>query len=255
MLVENTLMGEVNKVEIAIERLRQFEPPEGFYLAFSGGKDSICIYQLALMSGVKFDAHYNFVGVEAPEVLKFIKDNYPDVIWDKPEKTMWQLIEQMGIPPTRLIRYCCAWLKERGGEGRTVLTGIRWAESNKRKQRKMVETCYKDVTKSYVNPIIDWAESDVWQFIRSNNFKYPCLYDEGYKRVGCVMCPMQTTKMRIKDMNRYPNFKRAYLKAFGRAIIKAKRDITPDEMMSHWIYGKDIKGNKLFEEEQIFNYE
>jgi phosphoadenosine phosphosulfate reductase len=265
MLVENTLLGTIDKVQIAIERLQQFEPPEGYYLAFSGGKDSICIYQLALMSGVKFDAHYNFVGVEAPEVLKFIRDNYPDVIWERPEKTMWELIEHKRYPPTRIVRYCCSYLKERANRDRFKIIGVRRQESNIRRNRAMVDTCYKTGEK-HINPIIDWTEKDVWQFIKENNFKYPCLYDEGYKRIGCIMCPMQGTKGMLKDVKRYPNFYKAYLKAFRKMLEKNRIDgkglgcnttETAEEIMHHWIEGKFRADDKdlLFEEEQIFNYE
>lgn len=45
-------------VEVAIERLKAFEPEEGYYLAFSGGKDSVVIKELANIAGVKYDAHY-----------------------------------------------------------------------------------------------------------------------------------------------------------------------------------------------------
>ena len=73
MLIENTLWGKRDKVQIAIERLRQFEPDEGYYLAFSGGKDSITIYRLAEMAGVQFDAHYRVTTVDPPELVKFIQ--------------------------------------------------------------------------------------------------------------------------------------------------------------------------------------
>ena len=142
MLIENTLEGIIDKVEIAQERLRQFEPEEGYYLAFSGGKDSQVIYEIAKLSGVKFDAHFNFTTVDPPEVLRFIKQYYPDVIWERPEKTMWQLIEEKHMPPTRIVRYCCMYLKERGGIDRFVITGVRAAESAKRKNRKMVDFCF-----------------------------------------------------------------------------------------------------------------
>jgi len=57
MLGQLNLWGK-NKVEVAIDRLQSFEPKEGYYLAFSGGKDSQCIYELAKMAGVKFNAFY-----------------------------------------------------------------------------------------------------------------------------------------------------------------------------------------------------
>lgn len=263
MLIENTLEGELNKVEIAIERLRQFEPPEGYYLAFSGGKDSQVIYEIAKMSGVKFDAHFNFTTVDPPEVLRFIKRYYPDVIWERPEKTMWQLIEKNHMPPTRIARYCCSYLKERGGEGRFVVTGVRASESIKRRKRQMVDMCYTK-HKRILNPIIDWTEKDVWEFIKQRELPYCGLYDEGYKRIGCVMCPVQATKGMVRDMRRYPNFYQAYLKAFGKMLElnklgNIKNNLTwqtPEDVANWWMYGKDkqIDSDTLFDEEQIFHY-
>lgn len=134
------LSGEMKtKLDIAIDRLKAFEPQEGYYVAFSGGKDSQCVYHLCQMAGVKFDARYNVTSVDPPELIYFIRDHYPDVIFEYPRNkdgkrlTMWSLIEQRGMPPTRVQRYCCAELKEASGEGRVTVTGVRWAESPRRK--------------------------------------------------------------------------------------------------------------------------
>lgn len=141
MLGQLNLWGK-NKVEVAIDRLQSFEPKEGYYLAFSGGKDSQCIYHLAKMAGVKFDAHYRITSVDPPELVRFIKTQYPDVALDYPRDadgnviTMWNLISKQTIPPTRKARYCCDKLKESGGEGRLTVTGVRWAESPARKQNQ-----------------------------------------------------------------------------------------------------------------------
>jgi len=243
-LIEHTLYGVRNKVDITIERLRSFEPPEGYYLAFSGGKDSQTIYELAKMSEVKFDAHFNFTTVDPPELLKFIRENYPDVIWERPEKSMFTLIAEKSMPPTRIVRYCCYYLKEHGGDNRIVVTGIRRSESYKRSKRKIVENCIKSKTKFFINPIIDWSDYDVWEFIKKYNLKYCCLYDEGYKRIGCVLCPMQTIKGKLKDKERYPKFYNAYLLAFRKMIEHRKlRKVeknwkNPEEVMNWWIYEK-----------------
>lgn len=121
-LFDDTLFGRVDKVQIAIDRLKAFEPPEGYYLAFSGGKDSQCIYHLAKMAGVRFEAAYSVTGVDPPELMRFIQKHYPDVKWDHHEEqnggkplTMWGLIASHTIPPTRQARYCCSALKEVGG--------------------------------------------------------------------------------------------------------------------------------------------
>lgn len=252
-----------DKVQVAIDRLKSFEPAEGYYLAFSGGKDSVVIKALADMAEVKYDAHYNLTSVDPPELVQFIK-SFDDVQIDRPKDkdgnqvTMWNLIPRKKMPPTRIVRYCCKELKEMGGQGRMVVTGVRWAESPNRRNnqgeitvmttrkkerdrfidsgnflqtskggvvlnndnddsRKMVEQCYKQ-TKTVVNPIIDWTDEDVWEFIREYNIPYCKLYDEGYKRLGCIGCPMGTVEHRKAEFERYPKYKQAYMRSFERML-------------------------------------
>ncbi len=84
--------------------------PAGYYLAFSGGKDSLVIYHLAKMAGVRFEAHYHLTTVDPPELVSFIRRKYPDVIIDRPPITMWNLIVKKQLPPYRNARYCCSVL-------------------------------------------------------------------------------------------------------------------------------------------------
>lgn len=145
-MIEQLNMQGLNKVDVAIKRFQTFEPEEGYYLCFSGGKDSVVIKALADMAGVKYDAHYNVTSVDPPELVYFIRSHHPDVIWDYPRDkdgnrvTMWNLIPRKKMPPTRIVRYCCEVLKESGGEGRFVVTGVRWAESARRKTLGGVRT-------------------------------------------------------------------------------------------------------------------
>ena len=275
MLIENTLFGARDKVKIAIDRLQVFEPPEGYYLAFSGGKDSQCIYHLAKEAGVKFDAHYNLTTADPPELVWFIKKNYPDVSRDRPKETMWQLIPRKLMPPTRLARYCCQELKEGGGEGRIVVTGVRWAESVRRKQtrgiaevlgkskktnyillndneqkRMMFENCTKK-GKRIVNPIIDWEDEDVWEYIHTRNIEYCKLYDEGFKRLGCIGCPMAGKDGMLHQFERWPKFKQAYMRAFQRMLDTRKTKglennwETPEDVFNWWVYGQNRKDKEI----------
>ena len=181
--------------DAAIERLRMFCPPEGYYLAFSGGKDSQCVYHLAKEAGVKFDAHYNVTGIDPPELIYHMRRYYPDVRAEPYQKSMWQLIKEHGMPPTRVVRFCCAELKEHGGNHRIVVMGVRAAESRNRKQgygivtlthrrreerlytfdpeqgRQMVRSC-PTTGKIVVAPIFDWQDSDVWAYIRDREIPY-----------------------------------------------------------------------------------
>lgn len=86
--------------EIAIEHIRQYEPTEGYALAFSGGKDSVVVHHLAERAGVKFEAKYFLTTVDPPELVKFVKA-FGGIQIIKPRKTMWRLVEEMGMLPQR----------------------------------------------------------------------------------------------------------------------------------------------------------
>lgn len=263
-LIENTLFGKINKVDQAIQRFKTFEPEKGYWLAFSGGKDSIAIKQLAEMAGVKFESHYNVTSVDPPELVRFVK-SMPDVNIDIPRNsdgspiTMWNLIPQKLMPPTRIVRYCCEKLKESSGKGRLTVTGVRWAESAMRKKnqslindfskgkgngnivyntdnddaRRMVENCYR-TSKILMNPIIDWTDEDVWEFIRTEKIPYCGLYDEGYKRLGCIGCPFSSNA--AMEFERYPAYKNNYIKAFDRML---KERIARGES-NQWSDGEEV---------------
>jgi len=209
--------------DVAIERIRHFEPealemsPDGYWLAFSGGKDSVVILDLAKRAGVKFTAHQNLCGgVDPPELVWFTRRNHPEVALHRAEKTMWRIVQEQGCPPRRNARFCCKELKERGGSGWLVLTGVRWAESARRAKRQMTEACFRDGNKWFLHPIIDWSTADVWQYIRERGLAYCSLYDEGFKRLGCVLCPM--TRDVERQIARWPRiaalWKRAIVGTF-----------------------------------------
>ena len=130
------------KVNKAIDHLRMFEPEtEPYFLCYSGGKDSDVIRILAELSGVKYELHHNLTIMDAPESVNYVK-SIPNIIIDKARyndgthKTIWNLIPQKLLPPTRLQRYCCAELKEVGGKYRLKITGVRWAESFSRSENQ-----------------------------------------------------------------------------------------------------------------------
>ena len=213
------------------------------------------------MAGVKYDAHYAITTVDPPELVYFIREYHPDVEMHHPKKTMWQLIGGRKMPPTRLVRYCCSELKEIGGNGRFVVTGVRWAESNRRKNSRAgleinaytnesvkadpdnpdneIMTRYCPTKgKHILNPIIDWTDADVWEFIKKHEIPYCKLYDEGFKRIGCIGCPLSSNAK--QELERYPKYKQAYLRAFGRMLenLPDKKTWTSaEDVMQWWIGG------------------
>lgn len=146
-LVEHDIWGSRrDKVKLAIDRIKTFAPDEGYFVAFSGGKDSVVIKVLCELAGVPYEAHYSVTTVDPPELVRFIRKAYPDVIFDRPEMSMRQLIIYKQIPPTRLMRYCCEYLKESHGKGRITMTGVRWAESRNRRNNQGTVTMFDGKT-------------------------------------------------------------------------------------------------------------
>lgn len=233
-----------DKIDQAIIALSIHEIDEGYYLAFSGGKDSVVIKKLADMAGVKYDAHYNFTTVDPPELINFIRDNFDDVEMHYPEETMWELIPRKLMPPTRMVRYCCDVLKEQGGNDREIIvTGVRRAESSARSSRCVFEQDTRKSSKFYLNPIINWTNEDVWDFIKEYNLDYCKLYDKGFDRLGCIMCPMANKHQMKFEASRYPKYYQNYIKAFDRMIAERKRRgketqwKSGEEVMKWWING------------------
>lgn len=272
MLEQLNIYG-MTKLEVTLERLKQIEPRGGsWYLAFSGGKDSCVIKALADMAGIKYDAHYRVSSVDPPELVRFIKEQHPDVSIDFPRDkdgkvvTMWNLIPAKVMPPTMVARYCCRELKEGGGKDRDKITGVRWDESTRRKTKRaglevrkssskwanannirldpdnmdedMVRFCMQ--SKGFIlNPIIDWTTDEVWEFIHRFNVPYCKLYDEGFHRLGCIGCPMATEREKKRQFQRWPKYEEAYRRAIGRMLKNGKKEYpgwnTIDDVMDWWI--------------------
>ena len=224
----------------------------------SGVKDSSVCVELAIRAGIPFEVMHNHTTADAPETVYFVRDEFKRLeamgikctlnkpVYKGAPTSMWSLIPQKLMPPTRLVRYCCSVLKEQGGAGRFISTGVRWDESTSRKanrgiyekiasektqriilnndnddRRMLFENC-RLKAKRVVNPIIDWTDDDVWGFIQDAKIPLNPLYSEGFCRVGCVGCPM-AGKKREKEFARWPKYKDMYISAFDRMLEERKR--------------------------------
>lgn len=268
------------KIDYSITLLRkaekmalEYDNTNGFYLAFSGGKDSQVIYHLAKEAGVKFKAHMNLTSVDPPEVIRFVKHQYPDVERIKPKMSIYDMAFNKRFLPTQKIRWCCAEFKEMSGAGTVTIIGIRHTESSKRSKRKELETtnkkfvgnfdqfsnhkekmvaCINGKDKIMLSPIIDWTEHDVWNYLNDRKIKHCKLYDEGYNRIGCVLCPMATYRQKVHDISKFPHVKRNWIRVIRRLINSgyisttgkyACDPTTKDEefIFDWWISGKSFK--------------
>ena len=269
------------KIDAAVSLLRKMEPIAlkyrdfGFICAFSGGKDSQVVRQLLNLAEVKHIVKYQWTTIDPPEVIKFIREQYPDCIIERPERTFWQLCLHHGILPTQYKRFCCRELKESRDANCVTITGVRRQESYKRRLRQQVEIrtrrrhpdfirgtfdefnmyreshvdCIQGKDKLIINPIIEWSEADVWDFLDYSDLPHNPLYDAGYSRVGCLFCPMASRRSLHKMEHDYPKYRAAFIRLIGR--IRAKRlenggtdiygALTDEEIFSAWVNKQSMR--------------
>lgn len=303
------------KLEHSVELLRKaeklamaYDKDNGYFLAFSGGKDSQCLYHVAKLAGVRFKAHMNLTSVDPPEVIRFVKEEYPDVELVKPKDSIYNIAVRKKLLPTMRVRWCCREYKESAGAGKVTLIGIRHQESARRAKRNEVEInsrkfsgtldeldtyreerakkkyvrkkgsvnitnadgervlgCISGKESLLISPIIEWTEQDVWELLKAVGASHCCLYDEGWTRIGCIICPMSSVQQKIKENERWPHVKRNWLKAikkvrarggFSRGISGeafqtansymrggqiADEDFIAEQIYDYWISGKSAK--------------
>lgn len=182
-------------------------------LTYSGGKDSDVMLHLAesCLDSTDFEVLNSHTSVDAPETVYHIREVFKRLNAkgikttinypkdkDGNHETMWTLIPKKKMPPTRLQRYCC----------------------------------------SVVNPIYEWTDADVWEYLRQENVKTNPLYERGYHRVGCIGCPLATYKQKIKEFSDYPQYKKAYINAFQKMCDI--REAEGKEQRGSWADGESV---------------
>lgn len=266
--------------------LRVYKQP--LVITYSGGKDSDVLLHLAGKAGIQYEVLHSLTTADAPETVRHVLDTFrrleltgvkcdidAHVRPDGTRTTMWNLIPRKLMPPTRLVRYCCKELKESSGRGRWIATGVRWAESAKRKQRGVLESLHRDKNKKLtlmndndesrmliedcqlkgtrvINAIIDWKEADVLEYCAEEKICMNPLYACGWKRVGCIGCPM-AGKHRNVQFARYPKIKAAYIRAFDRMLAELQKRGLPsywqtgDDVMHWWMEDGVLPGQMVFD--------
>ena len=203
------------KIEQALNLLRLWEPSDGYYLAYSGGKDSGAILRLAQMACVKYEAWYNVTTLDSPELVRFVKNQGSAIHWNRTSESLLTKVVSVKGPPTRLNRWCCAIYKEMGGYGRVKILGVRAEESRTRKGNWKQVSYHRKTGKPIICPVLYWTDADIWSFHAQEKLPYCELYDQGFERLGCIGCPMSGAYGLVRDFNRWPR----YEKLWKRAVI------------------------------------
>ena len=260
---------EVSKINTAYERYRWaakeaerlFDMP--LVVQYSGGKDSDVILQLAKESGVPFRVTHNLTTADPPDNVYYIRRVFAalreegiDCRINVPRRSLWRIMRETLVIPSRIRRVCCSELKERRmPDAPYIVTGVRWAESAGRRAksgiamvctashanvggceqaaaagllttddastRRLFEQCQMRGVR-VLNPIIDWSDDDVWDYLHSRGIEGNPLYKEGWTRIGCVGCPLAGRRARELAFARYPKLYKAWHDAIAYVIERRK---------------------------------
>ena len=282
------------KVEVAYERFRWaakeaerlFDMP--LVVQYSGGKDSDVILQLAKESGVPFRVTHNLTTADPPDNVYYIRRVFAalreegiDAVINYPKRSLWRIMRETLVIPSRVMRVCCSELKERKmPDAPYIVTGVRWAESAQRRaksgiakvytahaasataagllttddasSRRLFEQCEMRGVR-VLNPIIDWGDEDVWDYLHSRGIEGNPLYKEGWTRIGCVGCPLARRRARELAFARYPGLYKAWHDAIayvierrremGNPMFRAGKEVeSVDDVLGAWVGGRLLGG-------------
>lgn len=258
------------KIDTAYERFRWaakeaerlFDMP--LVVRYSGGKDSDVILQLAKESGVPFRVTHNLTTADPPDNVYYIRRVFArlreegiDCRINVPKRSLWKIMRETLVIPSRIMRVCCSELKERKmPDAPYIVTGVRWAESAGRRaksgiamvhtasahtrggeqaaaaagllttddasSRRLFEQCQMRGVR-VLNPIIDWSDEDVWSYLASRGIEGNPLYKEGWTRIGCVGCPLAGRRARELAFARYPKLYKAWHDAISYVIERRRQ--------------------------------
>lgn len=221
------------KIDQAIKLLQQAQkayPDEWIEIAYSGGKDSDVILQLAKEAGINYRAIYKNTTIDPPGTIQHVREMGVEI--QQPQKPFFDIIKEAGLP-NRFRRTCCGVLKEYKILD-VAVQGIRKSESTKRnKMYQEPQVCrkYDNGNVKVFYPILTWTDEDVLLFIKDRNITIaPVYYDKNggidiTKRLGCLCCPLQSRKNRLKAFKDNPKILKGYIRA-----LKVFRDTHPDSL-------------------------
>lgn len=168
-------------------------------VAFSGGKDSLVVLHLVLQEDPEPVVVFNNTSIEFPETVAYVKRLEKEfglkihVVY--PKKPFFELVKEYGWA-SHGRRWCCGMVKDKPAENfikasgiNVEVTGITRYESRYRRCVKPL-SIFTNSTLVRINPVYDWNEREIWEYIRSNGLPYNPLYDLKYRRIGCWCCPL-----------------------------------------------------------------
>ena len=239
------------KISEAISILTANECTEGFSVRFSGGKDSCVLKHLIERSGCVAKYYYLETTLESDMMANFIKDKHPEVEWIHPEKSVCDLIREYKMMPTLYNRFCCKHIR-RGVDSRLTdeqqCTVLGKRQSDIMLDRKSLDpVLVKENGHKVINPLYNWSDADIWEYINENNIELPGTYAIYGKSFNCALCIMYYVETKKQLVEAHPEIaerlKNACFDAWENNELLHENFPEPDDYWN-WFLNYDIKTEK-----------
>ena len=224
------------KYKESISKTKEYileHPDNKMFVSISGGKDSdvmkyIVDNAINELNDEGYDFKYNLIAFntsnDTADTYKYLKQhhgmNKDNIISPKKGFYKWLVEDKNYFTPTRFVRNCCSTYKEGQltsimdkDENTLTFLGMRSQESNKRSfyDWDLNESWKKEKGKPNVPdnwlrflPIVKWSDAEVWLFIIHNKLEYNKMYDYGFGRIGCAVCPFSQDYVDMLIKEHYP---------------------------------------------------
>jgi phosphoadenosine phosphosulfate reductase len=246
---------------------RHREKVDVFYVAFSGGKDSLVLLNLVkqALSKEQFVVVFGDTGMEFPDTMQTVAAVEKQCKWDgivflratsvySPQES-WELFG----PPARRLRWCCSvhksvpqtlklreYLHKNDYTG-CAFVGVRRPESLARSKYEDESFSAKVQGQHSSNSILHWTSAEVWTYSYFRNLLVNDAYKKGHLRAGCIICPTGGGKDDYMRQCCYSDEFGCYTDIIKRAISgdenKKKHYVENDNWRAR-LNGRDIQANE-----------
>jgi phosphoadenosine phosphosulfate reductase len=223
------------------------EKSDIFYVAYSGGKDSVVLLDLVqrALPHNSFSVVFGDTGMEFSDTYALMKDveaelKSKEINYIKATNMNFRAEESWEIfgPPSQRMRWCCnvhktvpqiiairKHLKKPDFRG-VAFIGVRGDESASRSEYNKMECGKKHNGQCSAYPILEWNSAELYLYIFKNSLPINRAYKKGSSRVGCLVCPLAASKNEFIKYSCYPQETSVFLDLIRKSNFADLSDTT-----------------------------
>ncbi len=186
--------------ELITWAIENFHPK--LYIAFSGQAEDMVLLDMAWRINPEvrvFTVDTGRLHEETYRLIQEIEEKYSIKVevYFPSSKDVEELVKRHGVncfyKAVELRHLCCHIRKVRPllralSQVDAWITGLRREQWASRQNILKIEVDHDHGQIVKINPLANWSERQVWEYIKKNNLPYNKLYEMGYRSIGCEPC-------------------------------------------------------------------